>query len=134
MNKNRNAKTLLFSQSVNGMLYRGFMRVVYLDCSRFKNLGKCLYITHIMISPRKGKFLNTDLKRILNDVSNIDSIYIESILSDKVLSSFIANGWTEDNNSVLLKKSPSGGKKRKMYKKNKTKKHVKKRKNKTKKI
>lgn len=98
-----NERELLFSQTENGILYRGYIRIMYLDCSRFKNLKKCLYITHVITSPRRGKIMDRDLRRILNE-SNIDSIYIESILSDKVLESFISKGWIKDNSSVILKK------------------------------
>ena len=99
----KNVKDLLFSQIENGILYRGHIRVMYLDYTWFKNLGKCLYITHVIISPRRGKFLNRDLKILLNEL-NIDSVYIESILSDKVLDSFVSNGGTKDNNSVMILK------------------------------
>jgi hypothetical protein len=101
--KHKNVKDLLFSQIENGILYRGHIRVMYLDYTWFKNLGKCLYITHVIISPRRGKFLNRDLKILLNEL-NIDSVYIESILSDKVLDSFVSNGGTKDNNSVMILK------------------------------
>ena len=47
--------------------------------------------------------MDRDLRRILNE-SNIDSVYIESILSDKVLDSFISQGWIKDNSNVILKK------------------------------
>ena len=101
--KHRNGKDLLFSQIENGILYRGHIKVMYLDYTWFKNLNKCLYITHVIISPRRGKFLNRDLKILLNEL-NIDSVYIESILSDKVLDSFVSNGWIKDNNSVMILK------------------------------
>lgn len=97
-----NEQELLFSQMENDILYRGYIKIMYLDCSRFKNLKKCLYITHVIISPRRGKFMDRDLRRILNE-SNIDSVYIESILSDKVLDSFISQGWIKDNSNVILK-------------------------------
>ena len=43
---------------------------------------------------------------------NVDSIFIESILSDKVLKSFKSKGWTLDSNNVFIKKVPGGGKKK----------------------
>jgi hypothetical protein len=117
MNKDKNEETLVFKQTINGVLYRGFIKVNYLDCSRFKKLNRCLYITHVIITPRKGKILDTELKRLLNDMTNIDSIFIESILSDKVIDSFSSNGWTIDGDNAFIKKTSTGGKKRKSHKK-----------------
>lgn len=114
MHKHKNINLLLFAETINGVLYRGYIKAVYMDLTRLKNLGKCLYITHVIISPRKGNILDRDLKRILHDAPNVDSIFIESILSDKVLNSFVSKGWTLDNysNNVFIKKVPGGGKKK----------------------
>ena len=127
--KHKNLKLLLFAQTINDILYRGFVKVVYMDLTRFQNLGKCLYITHVIITPRKGRILDKELKRILNDMPNLlDSVYIESILSDKVLESFVSNDWTAYNNSVFIKNPLSGGKKKKTKK---YKKHINKKRRRT---
>ena len=96
MDKSKNSKVLLFEQTVNGTLYRGYIKLVYFDANaiRLYNLGKCLYITHVIISPRKGNFLDPTLKEILQENTNkLDSIYIESIMSERVVEYFEENGW-----------------------------------------
>ena len=132
LDKSKNSKVLLFKQTVNGTLYRGFIKLVYFDASRLYNLGKCLYITHVIVSPRKGNFLDPTLKEILQENTNkLDSIYIESIMSERVVEYFEENGWSVvGGNNVFLKKAATGGRRKK--KKNKTKKN-KTKKNKTKK-
>jgi hypothetical protein len=125
MNKNSAMKELLFVQNKNNREYRGYIKLSYLNCSRFNNLDKCLYITHVAITPRGGKFLSSELKRILNDNDKLDSIYIESIQSDKVLDYYKNDGWSPVNiysNSVFIKKNKGGMKKKRKtrrYKKNK---------------
>jgi hypothetical protein len=101
--KHKNAQDLFFAQTENGVFYRGHIRAMYLDYTWFKNLGKCLYITHVIISPRRGQFLHRSLRQLFNELP-MDSVYIESILSQKVLDSFVSKGWTQDNNnnSVIL--------------------------------
>lgn len=103
-NKNRNAKTLLFSQNENNKLYRGYIRCIYLDASKLKKLGKSLYITHALIYPRKGNILDRELRRLLHDLSHIDSVYIESILDDNVVSSFESKGWNIEYSNAFIKK------------------------------
>lgn len=104
IDKHNKMKDSLFIKKDNKNLYRGFIRYNYIDCSNFQNLGNCLYITHIMIYPRRGDFFKPTLKKILYENDNIDSIFIEAILSDKVLQSFIDNGWNIINNSCFITK------------------------------
>jgi hypothetical protein len=126
--KFRNEEDLIFSQTKNGILYRGYINVMYWNAGKLLdrfNLGNCLYITHVLISPRKGNILDETLKEVLNN-PKINSIYIESIMSDEVLESFLRKGWTQagQDNSVYLKKTSGGRrksyKKRKNHKKRKT--------------
>lgn len=121
-----NEEGLIFAQTKNSTLYRGYINVMYWNAGKFDRLklGNCLYITHVVISPRKGNILDETLKEVLNN-PKINSIYIESIMADEVLESFLGKGWTQagQDNSVYLKKT-SGGKrkthKRKTHKKRKT--------------
>ena len=123
-----NQEDLIFAQTKNGTLYRGYINVMYWNAGKFDRLklGNCLYITHVLISPRKGNILDETLKEVLNN-PKIDSIYIESIMADEVLESFLRKGWTQvgQENSVYLKKISGGRrkrtlKKRKNHKKRKT--------------
>jgi len=122
-----NEEDLIFSQTKNGTLYRGYINVMYWNFGKLDRLklGNCLYITHVIISPRKGNILDETLKEVLNN-PKINSIYIESIMADEVLESFLRKGWTQagQDNSVYLKKTSGGRrksyKKRKNHKKRKT--------------
>jgi hypothetical protein len=107
MNKERNQEELLFAQVVNDTLYRGYIRVMYWDWSRKRPhpFPNCLYITHMMITPRGGNLLDTALKQVIHN-PKVDTIYIESIMSDDLLAKFQDKGWTVDgySNNVYLKK------------------------------
>jgi hypothetical protein len=46
--KHNNMKMSLFAETI-GVRYRGHIQFNYLDCALFRNLGNCLYITHIII-------------------------------------------------------------------------------------
>jgi len=113
--KSTNAEELIFAQTINGTLYRGYINVMYWNAGKFDRLklGNCLYITHVIISPRGGNILDQTLREVLNN-PKINSIYIEAIMSDEALASFIRKGWTADgyNNSVFLKKTSGGKRKR----------------------
>ena len=114
-----NAEDLIFAQTINGTLYRGYINVMYWNAGKFDRLklGNCLYITHVIISPRGGNVLDPTLREVLNN-PKINSIYIEAIMSDDALASFIRKGWTADGyNNVFLKKTSGGKRKRKTCKK-----------------
>jgi len=125
--KYTNQEGLIFEQTKNGTLYRGYINVMYWNSGKLDRLklGNCLYITHVIISPRKGNILDETLKEVLNN-PNINSIYIESIMAEEVLQSFLRKGWTQAgvDNSVYLKKTSGGRRKsyrkRKSHKKRKT--------------
>lgn len=102
--KHYNLKTFLFTEKIDNILYRGHIRFNYMDCSKFKNLGNCLYITHIMIYPRRGNFFKSTLKKILYENDNIDTIFIEAIMSEKVLKSFEDDKWIITDNSAFITK------------------------------
>jgi hypothetical protein len=117
-----NAKTLLFVETVGETEFRGMMTVVYVEANDYNpvnELGECLYITHIMTSPRRGGFFKTTLRRILDDTVNLKSVYVESIMSDRVEQSFVESGWKKagrGNSVYIIKIEPQEprGKKRKL--------------------
>jgi len=106
-NKLRNVREILFAQTVNGTLYRGFITVTFWNWNHGRvdrhRLGNCLYITHVMISPRGGNIIDVALKELNNP--KINSIYIESIMAEEVIESFVRKGWTRDGENVYLKKT-----------------------------
>jgi hypothetical protein len=104
--KDKNNAELCFCQTIDGTLYRGVVQVLYWDYNRHRSkLGKCLYITHAMISPRKGNILDSTLKEILQD-ERVDSVFIEAILDERLMAKFVEKGWQADGyaNNVFIKK------------------------------
>jgi hypothetical protein len=94
----------LFAETIGGVRYRGHIQFNYLDCALFRNLGNCLYITHIIIHPRRGNFFKPTLEKILYENDNIDTVFVEAIMSDKLLQSFEDDGWIITNSSAFITK------------------------------
>ena len=102
-------KQILFMENKNDIMYRGFM-ILGIGLIDEK---PCLNISHVMISPRGGNLLNSNLKLILENNQQLQSILIKDVISRTVRSKFQINGWKiMVDGSVYLKKQGGGKKKR----------------------
>lgn len=110
-NPSKRESELFFKQTKHGITYRGYLQLrCYRPPMRIRGstLGNCLYITHVLISPRRGKFFEPCLRRILDETSALDSLFIEAIRSDKIVEEMQRSGWqVVGENNIFLKKAPA---------------------------
>ena len=109
---------VLFEESKNGVVYRGFLRAAYmlyrggLGGAKQEDGFKTLYVTHAAVYPTGGKIVSDGLLGLLRTPLQLDAVYIEAILDDAVvLPYFEKEGWTKTNpfsaDVFVLRNSPA---------------------------
>ena len=119
--KRNKMNEICFIENRNGIVYKGSMSFYYWNAAENvvprKNLGKCLYITQFIISPRGGNIIEPILRQEIFQMPLIDSIYIESILSTSVQNKYAATNWTRVNGNHFYLVKIVGGRSKKDPKK-----------------